>query len=64
MYRVTKDGTLIGVYKKEFEAKKVLRNLVLGNGENGYLDECDENGNHVFSCYQKLTTSGKLLECW
>jgi len=62
-YRVAKDGMTISIHATEKESKVVLRKLKLGREENGYLDQIEDNGT-ITPIYQKLKTSGKLLECW
>ncbi len=62
-YRVCKDGIIISVHPTEEEAKKALKALHLGQYSNGYLDEITDDDTER-TLYQKLTTNGKLLECW
>lgn len=67
-YRVSLDGKEISTHKKLTQAKTALRQLKLTNNCNGYLDEItdegDESKDQVRPLYQKLKTSGMLLECF
>lgn len=63
VYRVTRDGTTIDIFSKEADAKRCLRQLKLDNCSNGYLDRAAPRGQWL-AIYQKLTTKGKLLECF
>ena len=63
-FRVCIDGKTIELFDTEKKAKAFLKGIKLHVGENGYIDKLDPEGNHLQSLYQKLTTSGPLLECF